>query len=268
MASKKVKNILYSIGTIGAAITPVATVLSCGSSGDDGARVHDQTPADAAKAFIVDAHSFIGNGKVMQVRSSTTSGGQSDEGDSPEVSTANLVINADATDSTPAASTTNEQPDFTASLILAPGDNFNTVTREKIRKAFMIRDEHHNEIAIQDDDIELPSTFNTAGGPVTIAAGNDGKKKMETELVVTLKNIKDCIYNIRDVQVMIDHDLAEIYGVETKNLNRAVKRNIDRFPEKFRFQLTENEQDDVILEWLKRSIKKSDMIVEDFLSKK
>ncbi|MDP8204771.1 MAG: ORF6N domain-containing protein, partial [Candidatus Tenebribacter mawsonii] len=46
---------------------------------------------------------------------------------------------------------------------------------------------------------------------------------------------------IRTNQVMIDSDLAEMYGVETKNLNLAVKRNIDRFPEKFRFQLTKEE---------------------------
>ena len=40
---------------------------------------------------------------------------------------------------------------------------------------------------------------------------------------------------------MIDRDLAELYGVETKRLNEAVKRNIERFPERFRFQLTKEE---------------------------
>ncbi len=54
-------------------------------------------------------------------------------------------------------------------------------------------------------------------------------------------NIENNIYSIRDEQVMLDSDLAEIYGVETKVLNQAVKRNIDRFPIKFRFQLKENE---------------------------
>ncbi len=68
-----------------------------------------------------------------------------------------------------------------------------------------------------------------------------GIKKSETKTVVTAKNIKDSIYNIRGRQVMIDEELAQMYNVETKNLNRAVKRNIDRFPEKFRFQLTEEE---------------------------
>ena len=54
-------------------------------------------------------------------------------------------------------------------------------------------------------------------------------------------NIKNKIYNIRGLQVMIDSDLAFLYGVETKVLNQAVKRNIERFPESFRFQLTDIE---------------------------
>ncbi len=74
---------------------------------------------------------------------------------------------------------------------------------------------------------------------------NDGIKKTGTELVVTPKNIKDCIYNIRGQQVMIDEDLADMYGVETRYLNKAVSRNIDRFPEKFRFQLTTEEYENL-----------------------
>ncbi len=54
-------------------------------------------------------------------------------------------------------------------------------------------------------------------------------------------NIKNKIYSIRGLQVMIDTDLAFLYGVETKVLNQAVKRNIERFPESFRFQLTDIE---------------------------
>ena len=46
------------------------------------------------------------------------------------------------------------------------------------------------------------------------------------------------IYVIRDKQIMLDSDLAVLYQVETGALNRAVKRNISRFPEDFRFQLT------------------------------
>ena len=58
----------------------------------------------------------------------------------------------------------------------------------------------------------------------------------------TLQEIEDRIFTIRGVHVMIDRDLAEIYKVETKALNQAVKRNIERFPERYRFQLTKEEQ--------------------------
>ena len=54
-------------------------------------------------------------------------------------------------------------------------------------------------------------------------------------------NINNKIYTIRGLQVMLDSDLAELYQVETKVLNQAVKRNIERFPQDFLFQLTENE---------------------------
>lgn len=53
--------------------------------------------------------------------------------------------------------------------------------------------------------------------------------------------IQDKIYTIRGVQVILDRDLAELYGVETRVLNQAVKRNSDRFPEEFMFQLTKQE---------------------------
>ena len=53
--------------------------------------------------------------------------------------------------------------------------------------------------------------------------------------------IDERIYSVRGRQVMIDRDLAELYGVETKQLNRAVKRNIERFPDDFMFQLTKEE---------------------------
>ncbi len=54
-------------------------------------------------------------------------------------------------------------------------------------------------------------------------------------------NIESLIYIIRDEQVMLDSDLAKLYGVETKVLNQAVKRNIQRFPTDFMFQLTKDE---------------------------
>lgn len=56
--------------------------------------------------------------------------------------------------------------------------------------------------------------------------------------------IKNKIYTIRGLQVMIDRDLAEMYGVETRVLNQAVKRNYERFPEDFMFQLTDIEFQD------------------------
>ncbi len=58
----------------------------------------------------------------------------------------------------------------------------------------------------------------------------------------TLQEIENRIFCIRGVQVMIDRDLADFYGVETKVLNQAVKRNIERFPERYRFQITKEEQ--------------------------
>lgn len=58
--------------------------------------------------------------------------------------------------------------------------------------------------------------------------------------------IEDRIFTIRDQQVMIDRDLAELYGVETKVLNQAVRRNIDKFPKDFRFQLTKAEKNELV----------------------
>ena len=53
--------------------------------------------------------------------------------------------------------------------------------------------------------------------------------------------IQNKILVIRNQQVMIDRDIAELYGVETKRLNEQVKRNIERFPEEFCFQLSDSE---------------------------
>ncbi len=69
---------------------------------------------------------------------------------------------------------------------------------------------------------------------------------MDELIIVNELDIQSRIFTIRGMQVMFDVDLAEFYGVETKNLNRAVKRNIDRFPENFRFQLQEDEYDDFL----------------------
>ncbi len=63
------------------------------------------------------------------------------------------------------------------------------------------------------------------------------------ELIVDEQTIQNKIYTIRGVQVMLDRDLAGLYQVETKALNQAVKRNIDRFPKDFMFQLSNEEFD-------------------------
>ena len=57
----------------------------------------------------------------------------------------------------------------------------------------------------------------------------------------SVPDIRNMIYTVRNQQVMLDNDLAKLYQVETKRLNEAVKRNIARFPEEFRFQLNEEE---------------------------
>jgi len=59
--------------------------------------------------------------------------------------------------------------------------------------------------------------------------------------VIPDETVINKIYLIRNERVMLDSDLAELYGVETKRLNEQVKRNMDRFPEDFMFQLTEIE---------------------------
>ena len=64
---------------------------------------------------------------------------------------------------------------------------------------------------------------------------------MENKSSIVPKEIRNLIYTIRGKQVMLDSDLASLYQVETKNLNKAVKRNIERFPASFCFQLTEKE---------------------------
>ena len=61
------------------------------------------------------------------------------------------------------------------------------------------------------------------------------------ELIINENNIKDKIHTIRNQQVMLDRDLAELYGVETKHINQAVKRNETRFPKDFMFQLSKEE---------------------------
>ena len=64
--------------------------------------------------------------------------------------------------------------------------------------------------------------------------------------IIEKENIENKIYEIRGVQVMLDSDLAKLYEVETKYLKRQVKRNIERFPSDFMFQLTSDEYKNVL----------------------
>ena len=64
---------------------------------------------------------------------------------------------------------------------------------------------------------------------------------MSKEIIIPDEIISSKIYLIREQKVMLDNDLAELYQVETRRLNEQVKRNIDRFPEDFMFQLTQEE---------------------------
>ena len=65
--------------------------------------------------------------------------------------------------------------------------------------------------------------------------------------LILANDIESRIFTIRGLQVMLDRDLAELYGVEVRRLNEQVKRNIDRFPSDFCFQLTTSEFKDLIL---------------------
>ena len=60
-----------------------------------------------------------------------------------------------------------------------------------------------------------------------------------------LENIKKLIFTIRGRQVMLDRDVAKLYKYETKNVNKAMKRNIERFPEDFCFQITLKELEEM-----------------------
>ena len=76
----------------------------------------------------------------------------------------------------------------------------------------------------------------------------DAGKAQEEPTAIALESetdIRDLIYTVRGVQVMLDSDLAKLYGVETKRLNEAVTRNIERFPERFCFRLSSGEVDDL-----------------------
>ena len=76
-------------------------------------------------------------------------------------------------------------------------------------------------------------------------AKDDSVAKSGNQQLPVENNVESLIRVIRGQQVMLDRDLAELYGVETRRLNEQVKRNIERFPEDFMFQLTSNEFDNL-----------------------
>ena len=65
--------------------------------------------------------------------------------------------------------------------------------------------------------------------------------KKESEILIPDEMVKEKIYLIRDKKVILDRDLAQLYNVETKVLKQAVRRNIDRFPDDFMFELSNEE---------------------------
>jgi phage regulator Rha-like protein len=77
------------------------------------------------------------------------------------------------------------------------------------------------------------------------------------EITIINDTISSKIYTIRGLQVMLDRDLAELYQVEAKRLNEQVKRNIERFPQSFRFQLTQDEYEHLMSKFDTSSSKES-----------
>jgi hypothetical protein len=65
----------------------------------------------------------------------------------------------------------------------------------------------------------------------------------EKKIIASVEQIESRIFVIRGQKVMLDADLAELYGVEIRALNQAVKRNLERFPDDFMFQLAVDEYD-------------------------
>ena len=68
-------------------------------------------------------------------------------------------------------------------------------------------------------------------------------KSRTTAVAIPIERIARCVYLIRGQKVMLDYDLADLYGVPTKVLNQAVKRNIERFPDDFMFQFSKDEME-------------------------
>lgn len=80
--------------------------------------------------------------------------------------------------------------------------------------------------------------------PAVVA--KSGKVVANCDHLLTITPIENMIITLRGVQVIVDRDLAALYGVETKRMNEQVRRNLNRFPSHFRFQLTKEEVDEVV----------------------
>jgi phage regulator Rha-like protein len=72
--------------------------------------------------------------------------------------------------------------------------------------------------------------------------------KSAKSMIVSDEAVINKIYLIRGQKVMLDSDLAKLYGIETRNLNKAIKRNLPRFPEDFMFQLTKEEHESLMFQ--------------------
>ena len=78
----------------------------------------------------------------------------------------------------------------------------------------------------------------TFAGDLALMAKKNEIAKVELASIQPLEDIENLIHVIRGKQVMLDRDFARLYGVETKRLNEQVRRNIERFPDDFMFQLS------------------------------
>ena len=81
---------------------------------------------------------------------------------------------------------------------------------------------------------------------------NDKKGMMVERL--SDSSIERRIYTVRGEHVMIDRDLADLYGVENRSLRQSVRRNIEKFPDDFLFKLTKSEVNDVIIRGVSQSV--------------
>ena len=75
------------------------------------------------------------------------------------------------------------------------------------------------------------------------------KKRISTTHLISHERIEEKIFFIRGHKIMLDRDLAKLYGVETKYLNRQVRRNIQRFPQEFMFRLSVEEKNELVTNW-------------------